>query len=148
MRSRVVEFSVGVFVLIGLTCVAWLAIKLGKMEVLGGDNYVLTARFSSVSGLKTNAQVEMAGVQIGTVDRITLDKETFQAVVRLKIRTDIPISEDAIASVKTSGLIGDKFIMISPGGSSVKLKDGGKIVETESSIDIEAMMAKYAFGKV
>jgi phospholipid/cholesterol/gamma-HCH transport system substrate-binding protein len=118
------------------------------MELLGGGYYHVTARFSSVSGLKNGAVVDVAGVQVGQVESITLDSKDMVASVRMKIRIGTPIAEDAIASVKTSGLIGDKYIRIEPGGSSVLLKDGGAIQETESSVDLEAMIAKYAFGGV
>lgn len=148
MKARTVETSVGIFVLIGLACVAYLTIKLGKMEWFGGDYYKVTARFSSISGLKDGAMVEMAGVEIGKVDRIDLDKEDMVAVVRMKIRKGVPLSEDAIASVKTSGLIGDKYIKIEPGGSEILLTDGGQILQTESAIDIEDLISKYAFGEV
>jgi phospholipid/cholesterol/gamma-HCH transport system substrate-binding protein len=147
-KKLAIETSVGIFVLIGLVCVAYLTIKLGKMEWLGGDYYYLTAWFSSVSGLKDGAVVDMAGVQIGKIDRIVLNKEKLCADVRLKILRGVPISEDAIASVKTSGLIGDKYVKIEPGGSEVLLKDGERIIETESAVDIEEIVSKYAFGDV
>lgn len=147
--KRSIEVSVGVFVLIGLVCVAYLTIKLGKMELIGGDYYTVTARFSSITGLKNGAIVETAGVQIGQVVDITLDKETYQAVVRMKIESDMPVYEDAIASVKTSGLIGDKYIKISPGGGlGERLESGGVIIETESSVDLEEIISKYVFGNV
>ena len=148
MKTHTVEASVGVFVLIGLACVAYLTIKLGKMEWLGGKYYYVTARFASVSGLKDGAMVDLAGVEIGQVDRIDLDAKDMVALVRLKIRSGVPLSEDVIASVKTSGLIGDKYIKIAPGGSEVLLKDGDWIRETESSIDIEDLLSKYAHGEV
>jgi len=139
---------VGVFVLIGLACVAYLTIKLGKFEVIGGDYYYLTAHFGSVSGLKQGAIVDVAGVQVGKVDSIALDKADMAAVLRLKIKNGIPISEDSIASVKTSGLIGDKYVKIEPGGSDKMLKDGDRIGETQSAVDLEALIGKYAFGGV
>ncbi|HBF33620.1 TPA: outer membrane lipid asymmetry maintenance protein MlaD [Candidatus Sumerlaeota bacterium] len=149
MKNLKLEISVGVFVLLGLCCVAYLTIKLGKMEWVGGGKYyTVTANFRSVSGLKSHAQIELCGVQIGQVQSITLDCESMQATVKLRIRTGIPLTDDSIASVKTSGLIGDKFIKISPGGSTTPLKDGDRITETESSVDLEEMLSKYAFGKV
>lgn len=148
MKKQGVEISVGIFVLIGLICLAYLTVKLGKMELMGGEYKVLHARFGSVSGLKPGALVDMAGVPIGQVDSIELDREIFVAHVRLKIREDVPLSEDVIASIKTSGLIGDKYVKISPGGSDVMLEDGDTIIETESAIDLEEMIGKYAFGDV
>lgn len=148
MKKYALETYVGIFVLIGLICVAYLTVKLGKFEVLGGDYYVLKARFASVSGLKKGSSVEMAGVQIGTVDRIRINTELQVAEVELKIRKDIALSEDTIASIKTNGLIGDKYVRITPGGSEEVLGDGDRIMETESAIDLEELISQYIFGKV
>lgn len=141
------ELAVGVFVLIGLACLAYLTVKLGKMEVFGNDGYTLTARFTSITGLKTGASVEISGVPVGKVVSITLDNR-YTAKVGLRINTGVKLSEDSIASVKTSGLIGDKYISISLGGSDVLLAAGGEITETESAVDIEALISKYVFGGV
>ena len=148
MKKYALETYVGIFVLIGLICVAYLTVKLGKFEVVGGDYYVLKARFASVSGLKTGSSVEMAGVQIGTVDRIRIHTELQVAEVELKIRRDITLSEDTIASIKTNGLIGDKYVRMMPGGSEEILGDGDRIMETESAIDLEELISQYIFGKV
>ncbi len=148
MKRTSVETAVGVFVLIGILCIGYLTIKLGKMELFGGDYYQLTARFDSVSGLKAGADVEVAGVQIGRVASIELDQEDDMAVVTLKIRKGVRISDDAIASIKTAGLIGDKFVKITPGGSEDYLQPGDTISDTESALDIEELISKYVFGKV
>jgi phospholipid/cholesterol/gamma-HCH transport system substrate-binding protein len=148
MKRSSIELGVGIFVLIGLACVGYLTIKLGKMEWLGENHYMLNARFESVSGLKAGAEVDLAGVQIGQVDSIRLDTERQMALVRLKIQKGVELSEDVIASVKTAGLIGDKYINISPGGSPEKLKPEDTIEETESALDIEELISKYVFGKV
>ena len=146
MKKTSVETAVGVFVIIGLISVAYLTIKLGKMEWFGDDYYLLDARFGSVSGLKAGAQVDMAGVEIGQVDDIRLDNQRQVAIVRLKIKKDVILTDDVIASVKTSGLIGDKFIKLTPGGSDRILKSGDMIIETESALDIEELVSKYVFG--
>jgi phospholipid/cholesterol/gamma-HCH transport system substrate-binding protein len=148
MRKFSVELGVGIFVLIGLICVGYLTIQLGKMKLLGDDHYFLNARFLSVSGLKAGAQVEIAGVTVGQVDSISLDPKDNVAMVRLKIKKNVVLSDDVIASVKTSGLIGDKFIKLSPGGSDEILKPEDMITDTESSLDIEELISKYAFGDV
>lgn len=148
MKKSSVELMVGVFVLIGLICVAYLTIKLGKMEWLGDNHYLLSANFDSVSGLRTGAGIELAGVQIGQVSRISLDQETMQAVVELKIEKGIELSDDIIASVKTAGLIGDKYINIIPGGSEEMLKSGDVVIDTESALDIEELISKYVFGSI
>jgi phospholipid/cholesterol/gamma-HCH transport system substrate-binding protein len=146
MKKTSVETAVGVFVLIGLISVAYLTIKLGKMEWFGDNYYTLDAQFDSVSGLKTGAQVDMAGVEIGQVAGIRLDNERQVALVSLKIRKEVILTDDVIASVKTSGLIGDKFIKLTPGGSDRLLKSGDLIIETESALDIEELVSKYVFG--
>jgi phospholipid/cholesterol/gamma-HCH transport system substrate-binding protein len=146
MKKTSVETAVGVFVLIGLISVAYLTIKLGKMEWFGDNYYTLDAQFDSVSGLKTGAQVDMAGVDIGRVADIRLDNDRQIAVVSLKIKKAVMLTDDVIASVKTSGLIGDKYIKLTPGGSDRLLKSGDMIIETESALDIEELVSKYVFG--
>jgi phospholipid/cholesterol/gamma-HCH transport system substrate-binding protein len=148
MKKYSLETIVGIFVFIGLLCVGYLTIKLGKMELIGGDNYILSARFNSVSGLKTDSSVEMAGVEIGRVSKIGLDSEKQMALVTLKIHKGVQITDDAIASIKTSGMIGDKFVKITPGGSDIMLQPGETITETESAIDLEELISEYVFGSV
>jgi phospholipid/cholesterol/gamma-HCH transport system substrate-binding protein len=148
MKKQSVEISVGLFVLIGLVCVAYLTVKLGKMEILGGHYFHVSANFASVSGLKEGATIDMAGVGIGQVETIRLDPQNWTAQVTMKIREGVVVTDDSIASVKTSGLIGDKYISIAPGGSEKHLEDGGRITETEPAVDLESMISKYAFGKV
>ncbi|MBI2354515.1 MAG: outer membrane lipid asymmetry maintenance protein MlaD [Deltaproteobacteria bacterium] len=149
MNMAKLEMVVGVFMLIGILCLGYISVKLGKMELIGGDYYTLSAEFDSVSGLKPGARVEIAGVEIGKVDRIVLDpKSGDQALVSLKIRSGIRITDDVIASVRTSGIIGDKFIMLKPGGSDRFLKNNDKLRETESAIDIEELVSKFIHGKV
>lgn len=146
MKKTSVETAVGVFVLIGLICVSYLTIKLGKMEWFGDNFYTLEARFNSVSGLKNGAQVDLAGVDIGQVADIRLDNKRLMAIVDMKIRKGVVLTDDVIASVKTSGLIGDKYIRLTPGGSDRVLKPGDMIIETESPLDIEELVSKYVFG--
>jgi phospholipid/cholesterol/gamma-HCH transport system substrate-binding protein len=146
MKKTSVETAVGVFVLIGLICVSYLTIKLGKMEWFGDDFYPLEARFNSVAGLKAGAQIELAGVDVGQVADIRLDNERQMAIVDMKIRKAVVLTDDVIASVKTSGLIGDKYIRLTPGGSDRALKPGDMIIETESPLDIEELVSKYVFG--
>ena len=148
MKKTSIEMAVGIFVIIGLACVGYLTIKLGKMELIGDNYYNLYARFNSISGLKTGAHIEMAGVHIGEVESITLDQERLVAVVGLKIEKGVLLTEDAIASVKTSGLIGDKYIKLASGGSDEFLKPGEMITETESALDIEELISKYVFGGI
>jgi len=139
---------VGVFVVIGLICLSYLTIKLGRMEVLNDNGYTVTARFTSVSGLRVGANVEVAGVSIGRVSAIKLDTKDYTAHVIMRIRDGVPLSEDTMASVKTSGLIGDKYICMSPGGSDTNMTDGSLITDTEPVIDLEALIAKVVFGGI
>jgi phospholipid/cholesterol/gamma-HCH transport system substrate-binding protein len=149
MNMAKLEMTVGVFMLAGILCLGYVSIKLGKMEIMGGDYYSVSAQFDSVSGLKPGARVEVAGVEVGKVDWISLDpKSGDQAVAYLKIKTGINITDDVIASVRTSGIIGDKFIKLKPGGSDTFLKNNDKIRETESAIDIEELVSKFIHGKV
>lgn len=148
MRQSSVEMGVGVFVLLGIICVGYLTFRLGEVEILGDKYYPLNARFTSVTGLKVGAQVEIAGVQVGQVDAIVLDRKDLVAMVRLKIKEGLNLSDDVIASVKSAGLLGDKYIQLSPGGSDRILKPGEMIIETEPALDIEALISKYAFGQL
>jgi phospholipid/cholesterol/gamma-HCH transport system substrate-binding protein len=148
MKKYALETTVGIFVLAGLLCVAYLTVKLGKLEIFGGDSYVVKAKFKDVTGLKSGAYVEMAGVRIGRVAGVTLDPKDSTPVVTLDIQNGIKLTDDTMASIKTSGLIGDKFVKVSPGGSDKVLGPGALIVETESSVDLGDLIGKYVFGGV
>ncbi len=147
MNNRTIEFYVGIFMIVGIACSAYLLLELGELEVLKKDSYTVNAYFSSVAGLKQGAVIEMAGVEIGTVDSVSLDMERLLAKVVLRFRGEVILAEDVIASVKTSGIIGDKYITLSPGGSEVRLNPGDTIFNTESAIDIESLVSKYIFGQ-
>lgn len=148
MKKRTEEIAVGLFVLFGLICVGYLTIRLGSVDWFGDNTYPIFARFQSVSGLKVGAPVDIAGIPVGRVSAITLDTKRQMAVVKMAMRKGLQISDDVIASVKTAGLIGDKFIKLSPGGSETMLKPGDVIVDTQSAIDIEELVSKYVFGSV
>ena len=146
MRKFDIELAVGLFIIAGIICLGYLSIRLGSMEVFGGKNYEIYALFSNTGGLKTGDSIMIAGVQIGRVKSISLDD--YQAKVVLSISDDIEIQEDAIASIKTKGLIGEKYVEISPGGSDKDVQPGGRLRETLPAVDIEQLISKYAFGKV
>lgn len=149
MNMVKLEMTVGIFMIIGILCLGYISIKLGKMEIIGGDYYTISAAFDSVSGLKPGARIEVAGVEVGKVERIALDpKSGDRALAFMKIKSDVKITDDVIASVRTSGIIGDKFIKLKPGGSDRFLKNNDKIQETESAIDIEELVSKFIHGKV
>lgn len=145
MKRLNLEFAVGLFLLLGLAAFFYLAVKMGDVGLLQQDDYRVTARFTSSSGLKEGAMVELAGVRVGKVQRIALDPERYESLVTLSIDSAVRITEDTIASVRTAGIIGDKFIKLKPGGMDVYLADGDEILDTESSLDIEELVSKYIF---
>jgi len=148
MQKYAHETVVGIFVIIGLLCVGYMTVKLGNVSLFGDDSYSLYARFNSVSGLRADNPVEMLGMEIGWVAGFEMDQEDQVAVVELKIKKGIKIYGDAIASIKTAGLIGDKYVSIDPGGSEEDLKPGDTIADTEPPVDIGDLISKYAFGEV
>jgi phospholipid/cholesterol/gamma-HCH transport system substrate-binding protein len=140
------ELAVGFFLFLGILSLVYLSIKLGRMEMVGKKVTTLYAEFENVGGIKPGASIEVAGVSVGTVKRVMLDN--YQARLELQIEQSVKIQEDAIASIKTSGLIGERFLAITPGGSEKILHEGGTIRETESAVDIEQLISKYVFGRV
>ena len=149
MKKYAMETTVGIFVVIGLLCIGYMTVKLGNIGFLGENSYPLFARFSSVQGLRDGSSVEMLGIDIGRVQKLAMDQKKQLAVVEFRIKKGIKIYDDAIASIKTEGLIGDKYVSIDPGGASdVLLRPGGVITETNSPTDIQELISKYAFGDV
>ena len=146
MKRGNLELMVGIFVLSGLACLAYLAIHLGKMEVWG-QGYQVNVTFDNVSGLKVGAAVEVAGVDVGRVDSIQLSPGD-RANIILRLEPNLKLHDDAIASVRTKGIIGDKFVKLSPGSSEKLIPPGGKIRDTESAIDLEELIGSYIHGKV
>lgn len=147
MKKFDLELAVGFFLLVGILCLGYISVKLGKLEVIGGDYYTVYADFAKAGSIKPGSSVEIAGVEVGKVKSMLLDKD-YQAHVGLQINSRVKLQEDAIASIKTKGLIGENYVQITPGGSDKMLADGGKIRETESAVDIEELISKYVFGKV
>lgn len=147
MDKRKIEFYVGLFVIIGLLCSGYLFAVLGEINLVKDKRYPLYGYFRSVSGLKPGASIEMAGVSIGEVAGVSIDKERFQAKVEFSIDSNIELTDDSIASIKTSGIIGQKYIDISIGGSDTYLEPGDEIEFTESALDIEGLIRKMIFAK-
>lgn len=145
MQRINIESAVGIFLVAGFACFAWLSVKLGDVNLFGKKTYAVTAEFGSVSGLKEGAIVEIAGVKVGTVEAIELGRKNYEAVVRMDIGKDVSLPEDSIASIRTSGIIGDRYVDISPGGALENIPPGGKILETESAINLEELVSKYIF---
>ncbi len=147
MKKFDLELAVGFFLLVGIICVGYISIKLGRLELVGTKRYVLYADFAKAGGIKPGSSVEIAGVEVGRVKSIKLDKD-YQALVGLELEERVKIQDDAIASIKTKGLIGERYVEITPGASDKMLASGEKIRETESAVDVEELISKYAFGKV
>jgi phospholipid/cholesterol/gamma-HCH transport system substrate-binding protein len=142
------EIVVGLFLVIGLTAFGWLSMRLGEVSWLtGGKNYTLYAEFDNISGIKTGSEVQIAGVSVGSVAELRLNDEG-RAVAVFKLNNGIKIPKDSIASVKSQGIIGDKFIRIMPGGDKESYQPGATIIDTESSLDIESLISKFALGGV
>ena len=148
MKQSRLELLVGAFVLLGLTAVAYLTLKLGAGSFLGGDTYRLEARFSNASGLNTGGSVHVAGVPVGRVESIRVEPSDYSAIVTMSVLSGLHLPTDSMASIKTTGLIGDKFISLSPGADESYLKPGARITMTESSVDIESLIGKMAFGSL
>jgi phospholipid/cholesterol/gamma-HCH transport system substrate-binding protein len=147
MKNRTIEFLVGCFVLLGLVAVLYLAIQVGSARFFGSDSYTLEARFGSASGVNPGSRIEIAGVRVGSVKDVVLS-DNFYAIVTLELPNSIQLDDDTIASVKTAGLIGDRFIDLSPGGSGFPLEPGDMIVDTESALDIESLISRFALGGI
>ena len=146
MRRSALEVGVGLFVIVGILALGYLSVKLGKVDLWGGRAYQISADFPSVGGLKAGSTVEIAGVEVGRVEAITL--ADYQARVIMRIHDWVKIQEDSIASIKTKGLIGEKYVRINPGGSERIIQPNGRIREVEPPVDFEELLSKYIFGKV
>jgi phospholipid/cholesterol/gamma-HCH transport system substrate-binding protein len=147
MKKMNLEMIVGLFLLTGFASFSFIAIKMGDISLFMEDSYPVSARFVSISGLKEGAVVEVAGVKVGKVSRIELDGGDYEAVVRMDISKAVHLSDDSIASIRTAGIIGDRFIKLTPGGSEDYLDPGDEIQETESAISLEELVSKYIFEK-
>ena len=148
MKKYSKETMVGIFVVIGLACIGYMTVKLGNVGFFGDSSYSLFAKFNTVTGLREGNPVNMLGLEIGKVQKFTMDQENQQVLVEFKINKGIEIYDDAIASVKTEGLIGDKYVAVDPGGGGDLLAGGDSITDTNSPTDIMDLVSKYAFGDV
>jgi phospholipid/cholesterol/gamma-HCH transport system substrate-binding protein len=145
MKKITTEFVVGLFMLAGFLAFAYLSSQMGEFSIFSLEKkYQIEAEFDNVSGLKVGATVEIAGVTIGKVSGIALGEGDLARVVLL-LNRDVEVTADAIASIRTQGLIGDKYIKIIQGADEERLQEGGEIFETESSIDFEELVSKYIF---
>lgn len=148
IKNSAMHVSIGLFLLIGLGCTAYLAMILANTTIFARDAYTVRAKFTAVNGLRVGSNVEISGVPVGKVADISLDQNLYQAVVSMQIRNIIRIPMDSTAAVKTSGLIGDKYVSIIPGGDESFLKNNDTIMDTQAAVDIEELISKYVFGSV
>lgn len=142
------HLSIGLFVIVGMACTAYLAMTLANTTFFSGDSYEITAKFTAVNGLRAGSNVEISGVAVGKVSNISLDQTLYQAVITMNIQNSVGIPVDSTAAIKTSGLIGDKYVSIIPGADDVLLKDKEVLMDTQAALDIEEMISKYVFGSV
>jgi phospholipid/cholesterol/gamma-HCH transport system substrate-binding protein len=146
MEKAKLELIVGAFVVVGIICLSYLSIKLGKLEIIGGHLYDVEAEFDSASGLKNGATVEIAGVQVGRVKAIRLKDDRAQVI--LAVDDKVVLYADAMASIKTRGIIGEKYVAMTTGGSGARLQAGAKIRDTESGVDLEELVSQFIHGNV
>jgi len=148
MRKYTMETTVGIFIVAGLIALGYMTVKLGHVSLFGDGTYPLFARFTSVTGLRSGSVIYMSGIEVGRVTGLAMDQEAQRAVVEMHIRKDVKIYDDAIASIRTEGLIGDTYLSVDPGGGGRLLEPGGTITETQPAVDIAELISKYAFGTV
>ncbi len=148
MKKYSIETAVGIFLVFGLFCVGYMTVTLGHVSFMGDNSYSLFARFTTVTGLRVGSIVYISGIEVGRVERLTIDQKNQKGVVEMRIHEGINIYDNAIASIKTEGLIGDMDVVIDPGGGGALLKPGGIITETQPPLDIADLISKYVFGEV
>ncbi len=148
MKKYAIETTVGIFIVFGLLGISYMTITFGHVPFLGDNSYPISARFTTVTGLRVGSLVYITGIEVGRVERLAIDQKKQKSVVEMRIHKGIEIYDDAIASIKTEGLIGDMHISIDPGGGGDLLKEGGIITETISPLDIADLVSKYVFGDI
>lgn len=148
MKKHKVEFLVGLFVLLAIASLAWLTLRVGAGSLPGGETYLIESRFANAGGLHSGSSVMMSGVTVGRVEDIRMEPTDYSAIVTLRLLSALRLPSDSMASIKTSGLIGDKFVSLSPGAEDTYLQPGERITLTESAVDLESLIGKMAFGAV
>ena len=148
MGNSRMEITVGVFLVMGFLALGWLAMQLGEVSWLtGAKSYTLNAEFNNISGVKLGADIQSSGVTVGKVRQLRLNEDNL-AMVAMQIDKGVKVPVDSIASVKSQGIIGDKFIQITLGGDETAYQPGETIVDTESAVDLESLISKFAFGQM
>lgn len=146
MKNLGLNFVVGLFVLLGFAVLIYMSVSIGGATLTDSNSYKIVARFESTSGLKEGAFVEIAGVRVGQAKSIVFDPVNYESVVTITLDNTVQIPDDSIASIRTAGIIGDRFIKLTPGGSDLYLEDGEELIETEPSISLEELISKYMFS--
>ena len=148
MKNTKLELSVGLFVVLGIAAIIYLTIQVGTGSMLSGDTYLIESRFANAGGLHSGSTVLLAGVTVGRVEGIRMESSDYSAIVTLRVLSTLRLPTDSMASIKTTGLIGDKFVSLSPGVDDTYLESGSRITLTESAVDLESLIGKMAFGSV
>jgi len=148
MKKTNLELSVGIFVVLGLAAVAYLTIKLGAGSLVGSNTYLVEARFANAGGLHPGSNVLLAGVTVGRVESIRMEPTDYSAIATIRVYSNVHLPTDSMASIKTTGLIGDKYVSLSPGADETFLTPGTRITMTESAVDLESLIGKMAFGNM
>lgn len=148
MNKTVLDLWVGLFVVVGIVALLFLALKVGSMSTVNTSNsYEVVARFDNIGGLKPRAPVKSAGVVVGRVADISFDNETYEAAVTLRIDKRYAFPKDTSASIMTSGLLGEQYIGLEAGGDSQTLKDKDRILLTQSAVVLENLIGQFIYGK-
>ena len=148
MQRKSLDIWVGLFVLLGALAVMFLALKVGNMSSMSfGPSYTVIARFDNIGGLKPRAPVKSAGVVVGRVESIAFNDKTFQAQVMLRLQGEVRFPKDSSAKILTSGLLGEQYIGIEPGGDEKNFAEGDRIKSTQSAIVLENLISQFLFSK-
>ena len=148
MQRKSLDVWVGLFVLLGAIAIMFLALKAGNMSSMSfGPSYALVARFDNIGGLKPRAPIKSAGVVVGRVERIAFDDKTFQARVTMRLQSEFQFPRDSSAKILTSGLLGEQYIGLEPGGDTKNFAEGERIKSTQSAIVLENLISQFLFSK-
>jgi phospholipid/cholesterol/gamma-HCH transport system substrate-binding protein len=148
MNRSAIDLWVGIFVAIGFGAIVFLALKVGNLLTLDRtQGYRIEANFDNIGGLKLRAPVKVAGVLVGRVENVRLNPKTYEALVTMRVDNQYSFSRDTIASINTSGLLGEVYVGLDAGGDSVMLKDGERITKTQSALIMEKLISQFLFDK-
>ena len=146
MKKQRFEFFVGLFMALGILCLAFLSIRIARNELFAAGGYEVQAVFTNCNGLRSGSPIMIAGVEIGRVKQITL--QDYEAKVVLMLQPGVGLQKDAMASIKTKGLIGEKYIEITPGAADQMIPAGGTLHGTEPAMDLESLISKFVQGNL